>query len=31
VGYVELLVEMLARKRGNRARWRVVLILEAVK
>lgn len=31
LGYVELLVEMLARKRGERARWRIVAIIEAVK
>ncbi len=31
IGYVELLVEMLARKRGDRHRWSVVLGLETVK
>jgi peroxin-16 len=31
LGYVELLVEMLARKKGDRARWRVVVFFEAVK
>jgi peroxin-16 len=28
LGYVELLVEMLARRRGDRVRWRLVLLIE---
>lgn len=32
LNYLELLIEMMARKRGNdRIRWRVVLVIEAVK
>ncbi|KAL1858944.1 hypothetical protein VTK73DRAFT_7728 [Phialemonium thermophilum] len=31
VQYVELLCEMVAKRRGERARWRVVVLLEAVK
>ena len=31
VQYTELLVEMAARRRGEKTRWRVVVILEAVK
>lgn len=31
VTYVELLCEMAAKRRGERTRWRVVLVLEAVK
>ncbi|WVQ99914.1 hypothetical protein IAU59_007057 [Kwoniella sp. CBS 9459] len=32
IGYVELVIEMLAkRKGGDRVRWRVVLVLEAIK
>ncbi|KAK4246027.1 peroxisome membrane protein [Corynascus novoguineensis] len=31
VQYVELLCEMAAKRRGERARWRVVVLLEAVK
>lgn len=31
LGYVELLVEMLARRRGDRVRWRLVLLIESVK
>ncbi|KAK4238406.1 peroxisomal membrane protein PEX16 [Achaetomium macrosporum] len=31
VQYVELLCEMAAKRRGERARWRVVMLLEAVK
>jgi peroxin-16 len=31
LGYVELLVEMLARKRGDRARWRVIVSIEGIK
>ena len=31
IGYVELLVEMVARKRSDRSRWRIVLLIESVK
>ncbi|KAK2755669.1 Peroxisomal membrane protein pex16 [Arachnomyces sp. PD_36] len=31
IQYTELLWEMIARRRGEKARWRVVVILEAVK
>ncbi|CAD6580025.1 MAG: Peroxisomal membrane protein pex16 [Tremellales sp. Tagirdzhanova-0007] len=31
IGYVELLVEMVARKRGDRSRWRIVLLIESIK
>ena len=31
VQYTELLLEMLAKRRGEKVRWRVVVILEAVK
>ena len=30
--YLELLMEMLARRKGNdRIRWRVILVIEAIK
>jgi hypothetical protein len=30
--YLELLLEMLARRKGNnRIRWRIILIIEAIK
>ncbi|KAK3367223.1 peroxisome membrane protein [Lasiosphaeria ovina] len=31
VNYVELLCEMAAKRRGERTRWRVVILLEAIK
>ncbi|KAK3342111.1 peroxisome membrane protein [Lasiosphaeria hispida] len=31
VSYVELLCEMAAKRRGERARWRIVILLEAIK
>lgn len=31
VSYVELLCEMAAKRRGERTRWRVVILLEAIK
>lgn len=31
VQYTELLLEMMARRKGEKARWRVVVLLEAVK
>jgi peroxin-16 len=31
VQYTELLLEMMAKRRGEKARWRVVVVLEAVK
>lgn len=31
VQYTELLLEMMAKRRGERARWRVVVLLEAIK
>merc|ERR1711868_147409 len=31
VQYTELLLEMMAKRKGEKARWRVVIILEAVK
>ncbi|KAK5656672.1 hypothetical protein OQA88_4652 [Cercophora sp. LCS_1] len=31
VSYIELLCEMAAKRRGERARWRVVILLEAIK
>lgn len=31
VQYTELLLEMIAKRRGEKARWRVVVVLEAVK
>jgi peroxin-16 len=31
IGYVELLVEMVARKRGERVRWRILLVIESFK
>jgi peroxin-16 len=31
LSYVQLLLEMLAKRRGERVRWRLVLVLESVK
>ena len=32
IGYVQLLVEMLARKKlGSKGRWRIVVLIEAIK
>lgn len=31
LSYVQLLVEMLARRQGDRIRWRLVLIIESIK
>lgn len=31
IQYTELLLEMMAKKRGEKARWRLVMVLEAVK
>ncbi|KAI9637312.1 peroxisome membrane protein [Dioszegia hungarica] len=31
LGYVQLLLEMLAKRRGERVRWRLVLVIESIK
>lgn len=31
LSYVQLLLEMLARRKGERVRWRLVLVLESLK